>query len=149
MRDRQQVNIGKDQHHTHTQQQKAGVMRLHFFMYVSSCRATRPILELQSAKIQSRAPASFKHGQSCPRSRRIRVKDAFLRACQCFCAHSQPIGSLQMGLIIFWLGRTVCTPLPTPALDCTVCSTVPEYVVVADAASVSRACLIATFCFLK
>ena len=34
MRDRQQVNIGKDQHHTHTQQQKTGVMRLHFFIYV-------------------------------------------------------------------------------------------------------------------
>ncbi len=45
--------------------------------------------------------ASFKHGQSCPRSRRIRVKDSFMRACHA-CPHSQPIGSLQMGLIIFW-----------------------------------------------
>jgi hypothetical protein len=44
MRDRQQVNIGKDQHFTHTQQQKAGVMRLHFFMSRRPS-ATRPIFQ--------------------------------------------------------------------------------------------------------
>ena len=32
MRDRQQVNIGRSASHTHTLQQKAGVMRLRFFM---------------------------------------------------------------------------------------------------------------------
>ncbi len=51
MRDRQQVNIGKDQHHTHTQQQKAGEMRLFEFFYVSSSfRATRPIFQCPQPK---------------------------------------------------------------------------------------------------
>ena len=46
------MNIGKDQHHTHTLQQKAGVMRLHFFM------SRRPSVRLDPSILARQHPLS-------------------------------------------------------------------------------------------